>query len=575
MTANKQQGNNISFSTSRAGGPRMVGGFTMQFEFHVDVYTIVTVVVLLILVCALSACTVLGTGHNTLVLAKEPAPPGIYKGKEFEYLIAKGSKRFIGLQGKNPHEPEDWEKFEKERLGGAGAKAASIDINVRDQSNTPTLEFFNIVTANAADIVKTLIDPKGSQDQKDKLIRKVRYSYSTMPEVDLSLVSHGIDEKGHEVYYYFPRITIDLTSTLNTAETLDRFDYLAAAIRIPDGTCAKFINFSPKAADLFEFTLGQLKQTAAAKASASTSNKVTTNATTGNNSTGAPGMGTSIGGELGYGGSVDFTLTDELTRDIKSSLEARSAGIMQKGKLFLVELRSNEQRRISGTYSFNVMLEVPSTAQSGTSVDKTSKDQTLTASQPNEKCITAEVHVASKDETSEDGILTWTTSQPNVKRIKAEVRLVGIVRHVVKPGKTVSFVRVPEPLNDETFRQVVLYDKKVLLWQFPEPPAGKTNPNLIVYSNIDEARFIVFDETNGKKLADGTGREAHLSIPPFDVRHKVKVVFLPATVGGDKPVMLTTPPAFTGITLGRDAYAIGNYMPTPTSKPSHTSKPSP
>jgi hypothetical protein len=282
---------------------------------------------------------------------------------------------------------------------------------------------------------------------------------------------------------------------------------------------------------------------------------------------------------------VDFTLTDELTRDIKSSLEARSAGIMQKGKLFLVELRSNEQRRISGTYSFNVMLEVPSTAQDGPSEDKPtkneisekkiSKGEILRASQPNEKCITAEVHVASKDGTSEDGILTWTASQPNVKYIEAEVRLVGIVRHVVKPGKTVSFERVPEPLNDETFRQVVLYDKKVPLWQFPEPPAGKTNPNLIVYSNIDEARFIVFDETGTKKLMHGTGREAHLSIPSSKAQRKVKVVFLPATIGGDKPVMLTTPPACTGITLGRDAVAIGNYMPIPTPKPSPTSNPSP
>lgn len=548
----------------------------MQFEWRDDASKIFTAVVLLILVGTLSACTGLGTGRSTLVLA-DPLPCSCndapkYSGSEFEYLImGPGKKRLMGLQGKEPHPDEQWEFFQNRHLGGAGAKAANIDINVRDQSNTPALESFNIQTAITSDVFKILVNPNSNQNQKDKQIFEARYSYRTMPETDSAFVSHGYDENGKEVFYYFPRITIDLTSTLNTAETLDRFDYIAAAIRIPADTEAKFINFSPKAADLLEFTLGQFKQTAAAKASANTSNKVTTNATTGNNSTGAAGTGTSVGGEIGYGGSVDFTLTDELTRDIKSSLEARSAGIMQNGKLFLVELRSNEQKRISGTYSFSVMLQVPSTAQSGSSKDESSKKKitkgkALGTSQSNEKCITVEDHVASEDKasedkTSKDAILTWTTSQPNVKRITAEVRLVGIVRHVVKPGTIGLFEQAPEPLNDETFRQVVLYEKNVPLWEFPELPAGKMNTNLTVYSNIDEASFIVKDECNDKKLGYGTGREWSFSILPNDAKHKVKILFLPAIIGGDKHVILTAPD-ITGITLGRDVFAIGKYMPS-------------
>jgi hypothetical protein len=481
---------------------------------------IVTTAVLLILGGALSACTVLGSGRTTLVLA-DPPPVCNYDGPEFEHLIASpGKTRLIGLQGKKPHTNEQWETFKNGRLGGANAIPASIDINVRDQSNTPPLELVNIET----DVAKILTDPNRSEEQKDAQLTSLRDNYRSMPEVHLPLVSRGVDNQGNEFYYYFPLVTIDLTGTLNTAETIDRFDYIAAAIRIPKATDATFINFSPKVADLFEFTLGQFKQTASATASATTSNKATTSATTGNNSTGAPGTGTSVGGELGYGGSVNFTLTDELTRDIKSSLEARSAGIMKEGKLFLVELRSNEQKRIAGTYSFNVMLQVPSTPQNG--------------------------HLKNEN-------TTWASSMPNVSRIEAEVRVVGIVRHVVKAGKTGVFERVPEPLNDETFRQVVLNDQKVILWKFTNIPVGQVIRNLAVYSNIDGASFIVLDETDGKKLGHGTGREAHLTV---DAKNKVKIVFLPAIVGGDKPVMLTAPNV-TGIMPGKDAYAIGSYSP--------------
>jgi len=506
----------------------------MQFRLHVDVSKIVTTVVLLILGGVLSACTVLGTGRSTLVLA-DPPPGCKYGGLEFKHLIAApGKARLIGLQGEKPHTNDQWETFKSRRLGGTDVNVASIDINVRNQSNTPPLELFNIETASAADVTKILTDSSIDFEQKSERLGQLRNNYRRLPETYTSLVSHGIDEKGKDLYYYFPRVTIDLTSTLNTAETLDRFDYIAVAIRIREATNAIFINFSPKAADLFEFTLGQIKQSAAAKASASMSNKVTTNATTGNNSTGAAGTSTSVGGELGYGGSVDFTLTEELTRDIKSSLESRSAGIMKNGKLFLVELRGNEQKRIAGTFSFNVMLQIPSNAVKGY---------------------------------LNNGKVAWTESTPKVQRIDAEVRIVGIVRHVVKPGKTGFFEQMPEPLNDETFRQVVLHDQEVPLWEFTDIPDGHVIRNLTVHSNIDGASFIVVDETDGRTLFHGTGREVHL---PVDAKNKVKIVFSPVIVGGDKPVVLKAPD-ITGITLTPDMnkIVVGNYMPisTPTHKP--------
>lgn len=416
--------------SSRGDGSDVGGGSVMRFDLNFDASTVLAAFLLIALGGALTACTTLGTGRSTLVLADPPAT-AVYGGTEFSHLIARPGRKFVGLQGRKARTEAEWTAFRDERLGGQAASAATIDVNVRDQTNTPPLELFNVETVTAADVAKVLTDHTLTPAQKDALLIQLRDNFRGMPETYSRLVSHGADQNGNLVYFYFPQVTIDLTGTLNTAETLDRFDFIAAAIRIPDDVDATFINFSPKAADLFDFTLGQLKQTAAAMASANAGTKATTGSTTANKPAGGPETGTSVGGELSYGGSVGLTLTDELTRDMKSSLEARSAGIMLNGKLFLVELRSNEQRRIAGTYSYNVMLQVPSTGSRETKGPTT----------------------------------TWT-STPNVARIDATVRVVGIVRHVVRPGKTGTFRRVPEPLNDETYRQVVLREQPVTLWRF-------------------------------------------------------------------------------------------------------------
>ena len=493
----------------------------MQIDLQFDTSTIVTAISLLVLGGILSACTALGTGRSTVVLADTPAP-NVYHGDEFAHLIVRNGIRLIGLQNKSPTNESKWTKFQTERLGGGSA--ATIDINVRDQSNTPPLDLFNIETVTASDVAKILTDHALTPEQKEALLIQLRDNFRGMPETYSRLVSHGADAKGNLVYYYFPQVTIDLTGTLNSAEPLDRFDFLAAAIRIPDGVNARFINFSPKAADLFDFTLGQLKQTASATASANASNKATVGASMTNKPTGAPETSSSTGGELNYGGSLNLALSDELTRDMKSSLEARSAGILHQGQVFLVELRSNEQKHIAGTYSFNVMLEVPADAVK-----------------------------------SQSGSTTTWTSNPQVTRIDAELRVVGLVRHVVKAGRTGTFKRIPEPLNDTTFRQVVLRDEPITLWQFTNIPTAQqtTDTNLTVYSNVDGASFTVYDEKTGEVLDHGSGREARLAL---STPNKVKIVFTPAIVGSDKPLALKAPDV-TGIKPGDKAVAIGSYVP--------------
>jgi len=470
----------------------------------------------------LVACTALGTGRSTLVLAAPETT--IYKGQEFEHLIQHDGMKLIGLQGKEPGTEQDWQKFQKERLGGTG-KGAFIDINVRDQTNTPPLDLFNVETVAVSDVARILTDHTLTSRQKEDLLNQLRDNFRGMPETYSRFVMHGVD-KGNFIYYYFPQITVDLTGALNTAETLDRFDFIAAAIRIPDAEKekgVKFINFYPKTADLFDFTLGQLKQTASATAGANASSKATTNASITNKPTGGPETARLAGSEFSYGGSFNLTLTDELTRDMKSSLEARSAGIMENGQLFLIELRSNEQKRIAGTYSFNVMLQVPSTV--------------------------------TNREDGKTGIKSQS-STPKVNKIEAEVRVVGIVRHVVKPGKTGILKKVPEPLNDDTYREVVLRDKPVTLWEFFGPETGQviTDNNLTVYSNVDGASFTVVDEKDNRVLGYGTGRTAHLAI---NTKNTVKVVFVPVIVG----TVALKAPDVTGITLGKDTIAIGSYLP--------------
>jgi hypothetical protein len=489
----------------------------------IDWRTILSVLSLAVVTLSLAACTVLGTGRSTLVLA-EPTPSSPYTGTDFDHLIAGNGRKLVGMQGRSAASEAAWEAFRQSRFGSTTATAARIDINVRDQTNTPSLDFFNIETVTAADVAKILTDHSLGAEQKDALLTQLRDNFRGMPESYSRLVSHGTDTNGGLIYYYFPQVTIDLTGTLNTAETLDRFDFIAAAIRIPADNKIRFINFSPKAADLFDFTLGQFKESASATASATAGRKTSDTSSATAKPTGGPETTTGTSGGLDLGGALSFSLSDELTRDLKSSLEARSAGILDGGKLFLVELRSNDMKRIAGTYTFNVMLEVPST------VSKTV-----------------------------NGPQTIWSSDPVETSVNAEVRVVGIVRHVVRPGKTGTFKRVPEPLNDETFREVVLHDGTAPLWTFTNVPTAQiaNDVNLTIYTNDSGASFTVYDEKTGAVLGHGTGSEAHFAI---ETKNKVKVVFHPVIVGGDKPSALTAADV-TGLTVTKDMTAIGSYTP--------------
>lgn len=453
----------------------------------------------------IAGCTAIGTGHNTIILAKSIAG-STYPGHEFEELITSGPQTIIPGKGSPESEMTRWNAYRTRSLG-VGPNAASIDITVRDQGATPPLDVPNYQLNNASDIAKIVSDGTTSADVKDAALAALRDQYRAMPESYPALVQRTEDRlwpagsaaatlarataanpgtRRLFVYHYFPKVTLDLSGELMGAATLDRFDFLAVSVRLIGRPEVRFNNFSPKLADLFDYTLGSLKQTASATGSAnvgSGSSNTTSN-------TSAPTDTTSveqaIGGTGTLGASLSFSLSDELTRDLKASLDTRSAGILDNGRVFIIALRSNEQKRIAGTYTYEVMLDVPSDVSRAT---------------------------------VGGGASTYVYSTPIEPRVEAAVRIVGMVRHVDHRGKTGTFKRVPEPQNDDTFEQVLLTEKTVTLWEMLQAPssylAGEVT-NLVVYSNESAATWTVYDAKHGV-LSRGGGRETHLLVAPGSV----------------------------------------------------------
>ncbi len=481
---------------------------------------------------AATGCTTIGTGTDVLVLA-DPPRPQFYQGTDFDHLFAKpDAARVITLNGDAIYADADWAHFSTLHAASTGRSTARVGVSVRDQTNTPALDYLNVETTSVADINKFLAEHPDAAAQ-EKFLTALKDHSREMPESYSRLVRHSAENVGPLqgfLYHYFPQVTIDLTAALNSAQLSDRFDYVAAAIRIPDGVHARFINFSPKAADFFDFTLGTLKQTASLTAAATagrtsgTSQTATDTRTTGLQNV----LGTTGGGT--FGASLSGSLSDEFTRDLKSSLDSRAAGIFDNGRVFMIALRSNDQRRIASTYTFNLMLEEPATLQH---------------------------HVGKAFD-------TWQ-SIPMDKAIDVEIRTIGIIRHVIVPGRTGVLKRVPESLNDESFHEVVVHESKVPLWRFNNVPTGTADEitNFVIYTNRSDASFSAFSDKTKKLIFHGSGIEARTLLPTGE---PVTLKFHPIVVAGDKGGVLTATDVHIA-DVSQVGSAIGNYLPTSNGKP--------
>ncbi|WP_324699353.1 hypothetical protein [Novosphingobium sp. RL4] len=507
-------------------------------------------IALYVAAAAISGCTVIGNGHNSVVLGELPQDPDYprYPGREFQGLLrSPDGPPIIPGKGTITEEYAGWTAYRATHAGTLDS--AQLDLIVRDLNVTPSLDPLNIETNNAADVAKIMADSTTSADQKGQLVERFRNNYRRMPENYLPMVPRqefrdfgdGSGEQQVTAYHWFPKVALDLTGQLQTVGSSDRFEYLAVAVTLVNerepGTSTPlpvtFVNFAPKAADLFDFTLGTFKQTASMTGKASiggsassktTSGSSQTNTGTGTSSTETKGSETNAGST--NGASVSLTVSDELTRDLRSSIDTRSAGITNDGKTFVIALRSNEQRRISGTYNYAVMLDI---------APKISK-----------------VKLA-------NGSIVVVSDTPT-RQIWADVRIIGVIRHVAKMGKTGTFKRVPEPTNDAVFNEVLVRQKRVLLWELHQDALIDSLPapsNLIVYTNHDSATFSVIAADTRKILARGKGRETSL---PLKDGQDVDIEFDPIILAGNAPSVLIAAP-IRHVKLGAEpAKLVGTYL---------------
>ncbi len=255
---------------------------------------------------------------------------------------------------------------------------------------------------------------------------------------------------------------------------------------------------------------------------------------TSNTNGSTPSVGSTIskvvGGTGTLGASVSGTMSDEFTKDLKYSLDARSPQMIDGGAAFIVALRANEQKRIAGTYTYELMLDVPS--------------------------------YAAKFSDTKAGT-TRVASVPVDDHVTADVRLIGVIRHVLKPGRTGTFKRVPEAQNDDTIEEYVVRDiPNVPLWTLSQPDGldvETQKKDLVVFSNEDDTTFTVYSALGAKaEISRGSGREADLWLPDG----KYDVVFDAINQSGGDTLIAPDKKAVT-VSVGSSAPAVvvANYLP--------------
>jgi hypothetical protein len=206
-------------------------------------------------------------------------------------------------------------------------------------------------------------------------------------------------------------------------------------------------------------------------------------------------------------GELSYTLTEGYVSELKDAIEKRTTSILNNGKLFVSEFRAIREKRIGGTYNFDLMLEVP-----------------------------AEI----KEETP-----STYSSQPITKQIKVDIYIVGVVRHVYKRGLKGLFIKGPESENDNVYETVVwkvLEDR--VLWTFQDDTwiqrdsIESPQVKITVTTNRDDANFILKD-SDGKLLGQGSGKNATIVVenPSKTPRSKT-----PSTKTSSKNSPRKTPP---------------------------------
>lgn len=495
--------------------------FSTPFATTSILVTVLAVVAILIV----GGCTTTGKGKAILVRHHLESDDALAKAY-FSPLVTQEEKAApIDLSNGSETSREEFQAFaSSHRHVASGADLSHFSLTVRDRTVIPPFLPADVDVHSAlVEVYKEDLGLlSGASEDRNMLEENLTSLLTDIPDLMPRTTVHHHGEQGRRVFFYYPRIQLDFAARLAGATTLDRFSYLAVLVRLDDSTVAqrdadgrypRILNVRPKEADFVEYSGGTLTQNAQLAAKTALGRAAKTSSSSKATADGDESSETSErSANTGLEGS--FSLSDSFVKELKSALERRTVTVLDGGRTLLVELRANEEQRIGGTYTFDLILEVPSEME------------------------------------TQDGS-SFYTATPVSERIVADVRFVGVVRQVARRGFRGIFLKVPEPTNDRTYERVVLRrGEPVTLWRHGGVKwTGReaTLPVQIeVQTNHPDARFRVRNE-DSEVLAFGTGHRQHWKLSNVKLPQELTVEFSPILVinGGNVTTLVAPDVALT------------------------------
>lgn len=471
---------------------------------------VVLSLILAAMLLALVGCTTVGRGRSVLVRQRVQPGTDSLAERYFQALITdRAETALIALPKGGVASQEDYEDFVSTHLPGRKPEElASFGLSIRDRTSIPPFLAADFdIHGSLVEIYKKDLALLSAPGAATSISEGLTNLLADRPDLVPRTTVHHV-EQGRRVFFYYPRVQLDFSARLASAIAGDRFSYLALLVRLTDATAdladgqghhVRVLDLEPKQADFVEYSEGKLTQSAQLVANANLGR--TAGATTGSKTISddaESSVGSSRGLEAKAGGS--FTLSDEFVKELKTALEKRTVSILEDGRTLLVELRATDVERIGGTYTFDLVLEVPSTVQ------------------------------------PVDGAHGYYEARPIADRVEADVRFVGLVRQVARQGRRGWFHRVPEPTNDRTYEQVVLTrHPTATLWRHHGITWTRKDTVLpfevAVHTNREDARFQVRDTASNEILAFASGAHAVFRFDDLDDPPPPLVVeFLPILV---------------------------------------------
>jgi len=474
--------------------------------------------VVIVLVAFLSlSCSTIGTGTRTIIRAVCEPTPGFSEScddlaAKYPHLIttnnsAAGRVIVLGANGMpelKASKDVELAAFKDLRLGEYGSadfQSGNLSVNVHDRGSVPALLPIDITQLLANTL--TSFAAANSKLPLSSAITLQTFLQARLKNIaDLQLVmTPNHQECGINVYYYYPRLSIDFGSVFYSPSLLDKMDFLALQVSLKPAASGetlrpRIVDYYPKASDFVDYNRGQFTEAAQLQAqlayvSTRGTSEVTGTAPDTTTNTKSTTLGPSTGPQLAG------TLSNTYVSQLADSIERRTSAVLDQGYTFYADFRGIRQIRVGGTYNFDLMLEVPS------------RIMTINCDGGRVPCAPDLEHC----ETIRPGNYF---SQPVESHVVADVTLIGVVRHVYERGHIGAFTHVPELENDDVFEEVVLKRfPNVHVWDFNATPASSPAPpkqdcTLAITSNRDDAEFVVTSET-GALISRGSGREGSVA----------------------------------------------------------------